>query len=1052
MTILGSRRLATLKRVREADSLDESDVLSDVDVANWLPATAVVFLDLCLDAIGARPWWPGPSVVNYADTTQTVLLPASVFALAMGDGPPIVHSFGVPVGGSPAPAVPAATKSLLVQFAPDATAQDTSAALALAGARVVETVHARSAESGELVLVEPDGGATAALADALSAAPGVASVELNGAVRLLAIANDSLFVGGNMWGMYGDLTAPANVFGSQAGEAWAVGNTGKSTIVVGDVDTGLDYTHPDLYLNVWLNQGELPKALALVDVDQDGLITFRDLNQTANASFVLDRNGNARIDAGDLLADGRWVDLGDQDGNGYVDDLIGWDFVNNDNNPYDDNGHGSHTAGTIGAIGGNATGVAGVNWSVQVMPLKFLDDSGSGTLANAIRALDYYTAASVLDQARQWVSEFIGTNNSWGGGGFSSALLAAIVRGARQDALFVSAAGNGGTDSRGDSNDTLANYPSNYSTVSDAGFEAVVAVAALASNGALASYSNYGRQTVDLGAPGSGIWSTVPGGYASFSGTSMAAPHVTGALALYASLYPDYSAAQLRSALLGSTLATASLATRTVTGGRLDIGALAASGPPQSQSLPDLTIGNLSLDAPASIVNFQWSNLGTTDATSAVANIYLSPDGAITTTDLLLGTVTASSVAAGSDLADSVPVTLPVQVVAGTYHLGAIADPGGALPEASETNNVSNALPIALGTSASDALTGTAVSDSLFGFAGDDTINGGTGIDVMLGGAGNDTLDGGLGDDTMLGGPGDDTYHVESLLDSVTELANQGIDTVLASVSEYVLPANVEELTLVDPAVSGEGNSLDNVITGNALQNTLIGHDGNDILDGETNTNPAEGDILLGGVGNDTYILRNNFDLVDEGADFPGFPGGSLDIDTIVSNINFFWDMRNVGEILQIAEGAPGSGFGDPGATIIGSMFDNALIGNNGTNIMFGRGGSDRYRAGSGIDWISFSTLGLDDGNSYIGVDGINTIVVEQRTTGPYSYDIVFDFDVTKDLIDVSAYGLGSFAAVQAKGANDGSGNSYYTLGDGLDYLFLVGVTTAQVTSANFIV
>ena len=360
-----------------------------------------------------------------------------------------------------------------------------------------------------------------------------------------------------------------------AGEAWAAGHTGKSTIVVGDIDTGVDYTHRDLYLNVWLNQSELPKTMGLVDYDKDGLITFRDLNHWVNIAFVKDVNANGYVDAGDLLRDTRWADGVDQNGNGYKDDLIGWDFVNNDNDPYDDNGHGTHTAGTIGATGGNGPGVAGVNWNVGIIALKFLDKSGSGSLDNAIKAHDYYTATSASDQSHNRTSEFIGTNNSWGGGGYSDSLLAAIVRGAKQDALFIAAAGNGGSDKKGDNNDSIGNYPSNYSTLNGAGYETVIAVSALTSAGALASYSNYGIQSVDLGAPGSAIWSTVPGGYASYSGTSMATPHVTGALALYASLHPDYTAGQLRAALLSSSDATASLAGKTVTGGRLNIGNVA---------------------------------------------------------------------------------------------------------------------------------------------------------------------------------------------------------------------------------------------------------------------------------------------------------------------------------------------------------------------------------------------------------------------------------------------------------------------------------------------
>jgi subtilisin family serine protease len=518
---------------------------------------------------------PMQAVQATANVGATTSLPA---AAETGS---TVMALGTPdaVSAAPRQATPAtaATEpaSFLVQFAADATLEQKAAALAAAGAEIKETVRAGDASAGDLVLVEAKGHDADTVIGTLSNAAGVSHAEVNGQLGVQAVANDPYYTNGSAWGMYGDTTSPANTYGSQAAEAWAAGDTGKSSIVVGDVDSGVDYTHPDLYLNIWLNQGELPKTMALVDADTDGLITFRDLNQAANANFVSDINGSGYIDAGDLLKDARWEDHVDQDGNGYVDDLIGWDFVNNDNDPYDDNGHGTHTAGTIGATGDNGTGVAGVNWNVQIMALKFLDKSGSGSTANAIKALDYYTAASAADQAHGWTSEFIGTNNSWGGSGYSQSMLDAIVRGAKQDALFIVAAGNGGSDGRGDNNDVTATYPANYSTLSGAGYEAVISVAALTSSGALASYSNYGSRSVDLAAPGSNVWSTVPGGgYASYSGTSMAAPHVTGALALYASLHPDYTAEQLRDALLSSTEATSSLAGKTATGGRLDIGDL----------------------------------------------------------------------------------------------------------------------------------------------------------------------------------------------------------------------------------------------------------------------------------------------------------------------------------------------------------------------------------------------------------------------------------------------------------------------------------------------
>ena len=259
----------------------------------------------------------------------------------------------------------------------------------------------------------------------------------------------------------------------------------------------------------------------------------------------------------------------DDDGNGLIDDVYGWDFDGNNNTVFDGTGddHGTHVAGTIGGVGGNGKGVAGVVWNVKLLSAKFLGSRG-GTTANAIKAVDYFT-----DLKQSQSLNIVATNNSWGGGGFSQALKGAIDRANAEGILFIAAAGNSGTN-----NDASASYPSNYDSPN------VIAVASITSSGALSSFSQYGATTVDIGAPGSGIWSSVPAaigkgknatvgsGYASYNGTSMATPHVTGAAALYASLNPIcLLPRRSKPRLLSSATPTPSLAGKTVTGGRLNV-------------------------------------------------------------------------------------------------------------------------------------------------------------------------------------------------------------------------------------------------------------------------------------------------------------------------------------------------------------------------------------------------------------------------------------------------------------------------------------------------
>ncbi len=375
----------------------------------------------------------------------------------------------------------------------------------------MELANARKGgESGDLLLVDSKLGTLEAI-ERLRNMPEIEYAEPNWIYQHFATSNDPYFTGGQLWGM----SAGGNQFGSGAATAWTANKTGSETVYIGIIDEGYMFAHEDLAANAGVNPGET---------------------------------------AGDRI---------DNDGNGLIDDVYGWDFAGNNNTIFDGvrDDHGTHVAGTIGAVGGNAIGVAGVVWNVKMLGAKFLGTLG-GTTANAIKAVDYFTGL------KNKGLNVVATNNSWGGGGFSQALKDAIDRADAAGILFIAAAGNSGTN-----NDVTASYPSGYTSSN------IIAVASITKTGGLSSFSQFGATTVDIGAPGSAIWSTVPksskgkiiSGYASYNGTSMATPHVTGAAALYASLNPGASATQIKNAILSSAIATPSLSGKVVTGGRLNV-------------------------------------------------------------------------------------------------------------------------------------------------------------------------------------------------------------------------------------------------------------------------------------------------------------------------------------------------------------------------------------------------------------------------------------------------------------------------------------------------
>ena len=496
-----------------------------VSPAGWSPPTGAMDNPLAtvVPTPAPPPEWPGEAVAGVSDPLTDLTDPGGGEASAAASPAP---------SGTPASAVlsvlepPVAFgERLLVQWAADATESERAAALACLGGVRKELIHtapmkARGEGVMEVIQLPLGANVEAALA-AYGATAGVRFAEVDQLLQTQTISNDPWYRSGQLWGMYGSDSPAAvgpvgttNAFGCNAEAAWQQGFTGSKSVLVGIVDEGIDYEHEDLAANIWLNPFE----------QEDGI---------------------------------------DNDGNGYVDDIRGWNFFDNTNVILDSNfdDHGTHVAGTIGAVGGNGVGVAGVNWDVTMIASKFLGPSG-GYISGVVLALDYVT-----DLKWRHGLNIVATNNSWIGGGASQAIREAIVRSAREDILFVVSAGNQASD-----NDSVPTYPSGFSTTADAGYESVVTVAAINGSGELANFSNYGSTTVDLAAPGVDIISSIPyNDYDLNSGTSMAAPHVTGAVALYASKYPGCTAEQIRAALLASTTPTPSLAGVTATGGRLDV-------------------------------------------------------------------------------------------------------------------------------------------------------------------------------------------------------------------------------------------------------------------------------------------------------------------------------------------------------------------------------------------------------------------------------------------------------------------------------------------------
>lgn len=412
-----------------------------------------------------------------------------------------VATWGILCGVLIAPAAFADSKRYIVTF---------HAARAQALSELSSTSHTTLAGAAPLATLSHDNAVAVALSDdqlrSVKNDPDVASIEIDHPVHSFFTPNDPDF--DKLYGLQGP-------FGISAPEAWDT-TIGSSSKIVAVIDSGVDYTHEDLDGNVWSNPAEIP---------ENGI---------------------------------------DDDSNGLIDDVHGYDFANGDGDPMDDNGHGTHVSGTIAALGDNATGGIGIAWGTKVVAVKCLDSIGDGYTSDLVRALDY-----VNDLYDSGVP-IVAINLSLGTDQFSSSLERAVQRTASRGIVIVAAAGNEEVN-----NDTTPSYPANIDVPT------MISVAATNASGHLASYSNYGRRTVHIAAPGSSIYSTFPpvlggGTYGFDSGTSMSTPHVTAVAALVAAANPKASGEFIRTTVLATARRLTTLSRKVVSGGLLDARAAVA--------------------------------------------------------------------------------------------------------------------------------------------------------------------------------------------------------------------------------------------------------------------------------------------------------------------------------------------------------------------------------------------------------------------------------------------------------------------------------------------
>ena len=745
------------------------------------------------------------------------------------------------------------------------------------------------------------------------------------------IPDDPSFSG--LWGLNNEGQTGGTVDADiDAPEAWDI--TTGTDILIGVIDTGVDYTHPDLVANMWVNPGEI---------------------------------------AGNGV---------DDDGNGYVDDVYGYDFVNDDGDPFDDHFHGTHVAGTIAADGNNGIGIAGVSWSAKIMAIKFLNSNGSGSTFDAIQSIEYATLMGAQI-----------TNNSWGGGGFSQALSDAIEAAGDAGSLFVAAAGNDAQNL-----EISPSYPASYN------LDNIISVASTDHNDQLSSFSNFGPVSVDLAAPGSSIFSTMPGGgYGTFSGTSMATPHVTGVASLILAANPDLTAAEVKNVILGTVDPVDALSGITLTGGRLNAFAAvqaADSGniPPPPQPPPNT--------APNAVDDFgQTTNLGST-----LIDV-LDNDWDFEGDDLTVDGTTAPEhgflTVLESQKINYNPDNDYVGIDSFTY---TISDGRG-------------------GTATATVEIIVAEVGTVFGTMGMDFMAGTSGDDIFHALAGNDGLDGGGGNDRLTGGLGDDRFIIR---------VNGGADTI----ADFTAGSDTEDKLILDRGIGFEDFTAVMAVTVDTPDGAFIDlGDGNSVtLDGVSKVDLAADDFAFWQFSDVTTVDLGEVEANNDQRGFAIYGSNALDQSGKMVSAAGDVNRDGIDDVIIGAWRADPNGTSSGAAYVVFGKADGSAV--ELADVAAGVGGF-AIRGNSEFDYAGFGVGDTGDVNG----DGFADILVGAPYDDPRGQNsgavfVVFGkADGTPvETADVNA-GIGGFV-INPVDANDRLGRGTWDKvgdinGDGLDDIFV---------------